>query len=97
MCILHSRAPEASVSIRENEGTEAVISVFLCIKGPSGTALRRAVALTAGRIHKSHRAERGRRELAQLQQAWGNGKSRFSLWGGEGLGRLVRSPCKSAV
>lgn len=37
----------------------AVITIYPCIKGPTGTALRRAIALTAGRLHKSYRAGRG--------------------------------------
>lgn len=36
----------------------AVITVYPCIKGSSGIALRRAIALTA----ESRRAERGRRK-----------------------------------
>lgn len=40
----------------ENEDLGAVITVYPCIKGSSGIALRRAIALTA----ESRRAERGR-------------------------------------
>lgn len=61
-------------------------------------ALRRAIALTADRIHhKSHRAERGRRMRELSSSRSGDGMSQFSLWGGEGLGTWVRSPCGSTV
>lgn len=51
LCTPRSLAPGASVSLGKDLG--AVISVYPCIKGPSGIALRRAIALTA----ESHRAE----------------------------------------